>query len=455
MSLPLPNVVADTGPGGGVVTSMRGINALTNSGLENQYAGIRNKYAPYNMYADALSKIAYAQYLPYQLQAQALSNPLLWMAMKDNPEAAKEMMSRFSQSVPNGNNMGTLPGGAQLPNPSQSTGNSLLSMLIDKITGGNSGGGSNALPSPGAGGGQPSSNALTGGGDFGANNRASDQEVENVANGLNLDGSPRTAGGNSSNALLPSAQGGVAGVAAKMTAPYTQSPYKEGSLIPDPNNPGQFISVPTGKQTTQLQNQLAAAQRTIPQLKSLGQLWEPFMTAKGKLFLQGARVGNLTGFGNSDLPSKYVDAKLSAFTTVESYLKSIGVPVTVDVQKDLKDMLEPYPGENAKGYSDRIEKATQRIITDFVGQSVQQLGGGYQSNTFAGQGNTAPAQQAPQAQAPAPAPVQNQGYSQGAKAIAKGIQLPDFESKEQFQAWFSAQPKVTQDAVRIYLGKKK
>ena len=40
MALPLPRVVADVGPGGSVVTGMRGANALEKSNLENQY------YAP-------------------------------------------------------------------------------------------------------------------------------------------------------------------------------------------------------------------------------------------------------------------------------------------------------------------------------------------------------------------------------------------------------------------------
>jgi len=40
MALPLPQVVADVGPGGGIVTGMQGMNALNKSALENQY------YAP-------------------------------------------------------------------------------------------------------------------------------------------------------------------------------------------------------------------------------------------------------------------------------------------------------------------------------------------------------------------------------------------------------------------------
>lgn len=346
MSLPLSSGLSEVGPGGPIVTSMLGANALTESNAQA-------KYAPYTAYADALSKIAYSNMLPYQIQSTMLSNPMMWMAMKDHPEVMANMMNSFAQSVPKSFN--GLPGGGQLPSPGSMSGG-LLGMLMGKLTGESADDktkGTNALnQSPTMSG--PSSNGLN---------------------------SPSVnSGANNSAPLLPSLAGGTSAVGAKMTAPYVQSPYSAGTLIPDPNNPGKFISVPTSKTVTQLQNQLSASQRTIPQLRTLGELWKPFMTIKGQAYLQAARAGNLTGMSDSDLPSQYADAKLSAFTSVESYLKSIGVPVTVDVQQDLKQMIEPFPGENAKGYSARIEKATQKIINDFATQSLQQLGGGFSSN---------------------------------------------------------------------------
>jgi len=409
MALPLPRVVSDVGPGGPMVTSMRGINALQQDNLNNQILGVKAQYAPYTTYADAQSKLAYANMLPYQIRATMLSNPMLWMAMKDNPEAMKGLMNSFAGSIPQGN---SVTGNIQLPNPAQmgrgGHGNGLLSMLIDKITGGGQQD-------------QPSVNALTQGPgsspgqsqDFGANNLASPEMVADIAqNGNSAYNKGNAAPGSP---LVPSTQGGFNGVMGQMTAKYNQSPYKEGTLIADPNNPGQFISVPTKKMTSQLQNQLSAAQRTIPQLQTLGDLWKPFMTGYGKAKTIGAGITNLAGLSESELPSQYVDAKMAAFTTVESYLKSIGVPVTVDVQKDLKDMIEPYPGESAKGYSKRIEKETQRIIKDFVHQSAEQLGQGYGSAQFQGQGAQpqAPAPQSPATQALMNSPeAQNEGLAQ-------------------------------------------
>lgn len=75
MALPLPRVVADVGPGGPLVTSMRGMNALTASNLENQIKKVEAEYAPWTNYANALSKMAYSQFLGPQTTAKMLTDP--------------------------------------------------------------------------------------------------------------------------------------------------------------------------------------------------------------------------------------------------------------------------------------------------------------------------------------------------------------------------------------------
>lgn len=40
---------------------------------------------------------------------------------------------------------------------------------------------------------------------------------------------------------------------------------------------------------------------------------------------------------------------------------------------------------------------------------------------------------------------------QGEKSLARGLQLPKFDTKEEFQKWFSDQPTITQEAVRRHL----
>jgi len=60
MALPLPKVVYDVEPGGGVVTGMRGANALTKSALENKYDEYKAKYAPLSILSKAGSEMAYS-----------------------------------------------------------------------------------------------------------------------------------------------------------------------------------------------------------------------------------------------------------------------------------------------------------------------------------------------------------------------------------------------------------
>lgn len=42
----------------------------------------------------------------------------------------------------------------------------------------------------------------------------------------------------------------------------------------------------------------------------------------------------------------------------------------------------------------------------------------------------------------------------GASQLSKGITLPKFNSKEEYQAWFNKQPSITQHAIRLHLGEK-
>jgi hypothetical protein len=75
MTLPLPRVVSDVGPGGGLVTAMGGINALNNDMLLRKINSIKAQYAPLTSQADAASKLAYANLMGPQFLAKLLQNP--------------------------------------------------------------------------------------------------------------------------------------------------------------------------------------------------------------------------------------------------------------------------------------------------------------------------------------------------------------------------------------------
>ena len=308
--IPLPKVVADVGPGGPIVTGMQGANALTQGNLQNKFLQAELPYAPYNAYANALSKIAYANLLPYQIQAQVMSNPLMWMAFKDNPEAMKSMIENFKHTIPQGN---SIFGNVNIPNPSsQQNGGSgglfsMLGGLLNKFLGNNDSSslGNNQnnmnLSHPSG------NNAMSSTGDFGANNKATPEEIKDVVD---------KAMGQTST-LAP---GGIEGYAGSKLKPMNQQIVDPGKTA---NINGQVISAPSARQVTNLQSNVSAAQRLAPQLQQLADKWKPFMTLKGHANLLGQKIGNylqdtpilnqLVKNGEGDLPSKYSDAKLSSF----------------------------------------------------------------------------------------------------------------------------------------------
>ena len=75
MALPLPRVVADVGPGGGLVTAMGGMNALANAMHERELNRVKAKYAPLTTQAEAASKLAYANLMAPQFIAKLMANP--------------------------------------------------------------------------------------------------------------------------------------------------------------------------------------------------------------------------------------------------------------------------------------------------------------------------------------------------------------------------------------------
>lgn len=344
MALPLPKVVYDVGPGGGIVTSMRGGNALTQSSLENQIKQAEAQYAPYNAYANAASKIAYSNMLPYQIQATVMSNPMLWMALKDNPQAMKEMMSNFANSVPKGNEVF---GNVDIPKPTMgNAGNSLLGMFMNAI-------GKNA----------PSPNQL--------NSMPNDQASGNPMAPMTTQPSP---GGSR---LVPATQGGLAGVAGKMTAPYSAEAQKPGTTFYDEGS-GSTVSSPTSDLRTDLQKSINAALRVEPQLKALSDAASPFLTAGGLAEMNFERVKNFFKLGKEGkLPSQYAKFKSLIQSAPEALVKAYGLRPTNETIERMQKVIEPYYGETKDDYKLRILNTLQSIKDEQIGVSKEQLSQGF------------------------------------------------------------------------------
>ena len=163
MALPLPSVIPDTQAGGGLVTALGGMNALNNAMQQTRTNAATAQYAPYQAYGNAFLTNQEAQWTPYKYQMQALSNPFLWMAAQNNPalqDQLKRMMQNATPGMGGGQN-----GIPNIPMPNSPTNNSLFSMLMNKLSGGNQPQNQpNAMMQPGGmmgGGNQPGNAMLT------------------------------------------------------------------------------------------------------------------------------------------------------------------------------------------------------------------------------------------------------------------------------------------------------
>jgi hypothetical protein len=102
MALPLPRVVPDVGPGGGLVTAVGGINKLSNDMILRKINEIKKQYAPTTMQAEAASKLAYANLMGPQFLAKLLQNPGALANMGD-----KQAREALLKSVNAGMGQGT------------------------------------------------------------------------------------------------------------------------------------------------------------------------------------------------------------------------------------------------------------------------------------------------------------------------------------------------------------
>jgi hypothetical protein len=353
MALPLPNVIPDVGPGGRIVTALRGINALTNDQLDTQIKSSNAQYAPYTNYANALSKIAYSNYLPAQLQAQALSNPMLFMALKDNPEAIKGLIDNFSRSIPTSQNML-----ANIPAPSQQQNSGgLLNMLFNHFR-----------STPGM------NNSSIPNNNFNMpNNVVGSSNIPNNNQGMVSDNNSN----NNQYALVPASRGSIAGMIGKQIAPFYESPYGSGKTVVDPNT-GKPISVPTGESVTAAQNTINAAERVLPQLEELSDAAGPFLSAKGILGNQLQRGWNaLVPSKAGSLPTQYAKFHSLLQSAPEALVKSYGLRPTNETIERMQKVIEPYFGETKEQYKSRILDQLRAIREEQIAVSKKQLSQGF------------------------------------------------------------------------------
>lgn len=136
MGLPLPRTVADVGPGGPLVTSMRGINALSNEMIDTQINKIKKQYAPITAQSEAASKLAYANLMGPQFLAKIMGNDAaLGNMSEDQKRNALSMIYKAASGQGGGNNPFAQQQGGHPTGIGQPGTNSLSGWFADKLKG--------------------------------------------------------------------------------------------------------------------------------------------------------------------------------------------------------------------------------------------------------------------------------------------------------------------------------
>jgi hypothetical protein len=386
----LPQVVANIGPGGGIVGSMSAGNALTTQNLQNKQLEIANQYAPALSAADVNLKNQQAYWTPLQYQMQMLSNPLLWEAAKSNPGLQNSLAQMMQNPM---KNMGNAPQPIS-PNNINSNGGGIGGMLKNIFLGPQSninpmnpqnmpmGGNQNAM----MGGIQQPSNA-------GMNATASQNASAEQNAGSGSSSNPS----NTSSPLLPASTDQP--VSGTLTAPYNTSPVKAGDLFWDAKS-GKMISAADPAVVQQAQQGLSGLQRIDPLIRRLAIEQAPLQSGWTRLlsdvesaqnqygpkglssmlpqieqqYPDIAKQFNLTGLG---LPTLKARADSDLATAPEQLIRIYGLRPGKNTTQELSKIIEPAEGETGDQYTQRLMEKIGQMQQEEGAPYKQQLGQGF------------------------------------------------------------------------------
>lgn len=496
MALPLPKVVADTGPGGGVVTSMRGSNALSNDMLQNVIKGAEADYAPYTNYANAASKIAYSQFVGPQSIANILNNPnSRGMMTKDQ---YNNLLSAYSRQISSPSNAME-----SLPVPGASRGNGLLGMIINKLSGAGSSQTDDqnvpAMSPESMGSGNPMSEPMA----SSAPDNAPPSPVNiggvNIPNALSNQPSSLTGSSPTYNRNVNALGAGTMGAA----SPQAVINAGEEGLKAQAAAEGSTITQQWKERQDEIKDQVSGAQEMTRQLDKLDDARSRLKSidvAGLKIPLEsGALTGWLRGFSDaaqdSDLAANnLVAARLKAWQTGKVTNMDLGFGKglkpsrvmndeaynnEVNYEHGLSDRTQEYPAfanvaqakgllpaqadaiwaryANEKPFYDpqtkqvldkNLEKwedyLTPESIQETFSPNFRKQMETYRKNMAGGNPESDQKMMESYNQF-------HQAPSGASQRLAKHLELPSFDSQKAFNDWYGKQDKIVKDAVKIYL----
>lgn len=362
MSLPLPRVVADVGPGGGLVTALRGMNALANDYYQNEIAQSQAQYSPYTNYANALSKIAYAASMPAQIAGAPLQQPLYLALMKDNPQLMNATVGNYQKAV---GNMQNMLNGMSIPAPNQmSQGKGgILNALQNWWYGENQN-----QPAQ-----QPAPQMIPPGAQV-------QNDVMDTSGNPNTQipiGRQQTQNTGDYNSLIPGTQGTIQGYVGQKTAPFVEQVHKPGTTYYDPET-GSINSTPTGDTVSNVQQSMNATARTLPMIKRLAEQAGPFLSAAGQGKLAWEQVANFFNPNyKGKLPTQYAEFQASLAKIPESLLKAYGLRATDHTINEMKKIIQPVRGETENDYYNRMVRQMDELRNEQIKIPAQNLARGF------------------------------------------------------------------------------
>jgi len=492
MALPLPKVVADTAPGGGVVTSMRGSNALSNDMLQNVIKGAEADYAPYTNYANAASKIAYSQFVGPQSIANILNNPnSRGMMTKDQ---YNNLLNAYSRQISSPTNAM-----ASLPVPGASRGNGLLGMIINKLSGGGNAPTDTqnepAMAPESMGSGNPMAEPM-----------APTAPIDNSVGGAT---NPFSTGANQPSALPGSAPTynrnanalgtGTMGAA----SPQAVTNAGEAGLKSQSEAEGKAITEQWQQRQDEARESVSGAQEMTRQLEKLddarSRLKRVNIAGIDIPLESGAIAGRLPGFSDaaqdSDLAlNNLVAARLKAWQTGKvtnmdlgfgkglkpgRFMNDAAYNNEVNYEHGLSDRMQEYPAYLAKVQqlgllpvqSDAIwaryvnekpfyDPQKKEVLDKNLGtwesyltpESVQEtFSPSFRKQMETYRKNMAGGNPESDKKIMGSYNQFNQEPSGASQRLAKHLELPSFDSQKAFNDWYGKQDKIVKDAVKIYL----
>jgi hypothetical protein len=481
-------------PGGGLAYAMRGLNALTQSNLENKIKASEAQYAPWTNYANAASKLAYSQFVGPQAIAAILNNPATrGMFTRDQ---YNQLANAFAQQVRNpAMSMANLPPPNAISSP---RGDGLLSRIINSLSGIGSGAPQSQPP------GMPMVQDQAPSSGQGPDNAMLQQpQAPDQGNAINQPPQPSPSYQSVPNALQGTSPtySRLAGQQLPADTYGASSPGAiigagEAGLKAQTEAEAKAITEQWTKRQDDINKQAAGSQEMSRQLDRLSQA-----RSELSMYEKGPGLGSLPALSNAaqtaDLASNnLVAARLKEWQSQRITNMDIGFGKMlkpgrwmndqsfhneVEYEKSLNDRLQEYPAFSQRAQLAGLTPAqadavwiryanerpfydvkNKKILWDNMGSwenyltpdSIQQTFSPsyrkqmqkYQSN-MAG-GNTEQDKKIQDSY------LQQTGVSHGSKMLSKNLELPQFNSKEEFLSWYKQQPKVVQDAVKLRLGGK-